>query len=341
VKIVDGELVRGTDRVAIRGTIDLRDKRPHVDLALEAPRVHVGSWVATQVAATIRGSAGDLRICGTGSIDELVIDACATVDKDRARGVVHVALPSSIAGLLLQGAKVHADVDVDLATRAFSLTNGTATAESVHLDRVALREVELPFSVRGSIGDSVRLDTEHALVLSSRSGTVTLGSATIPVERPMIAATGIVTLGPLELHLGPREEPLEITAAVHGVSLDAIAGAATQKRVRATGSVDGTIVLSATAQGIRVRGGELATTASGTLRVTDAAKLATDLDKPFAVHARIGAALADFAYSRIALRVDRDPDMILSIHGRGRRVPQEIQIDVNVRGLLAQNEGSP
>lgn len=341
VEIVDGELAHGDDRIAIRGTIDLREKRPRVALSIEAPRLHVGTWVATDVAGTIRGSVGDLQICGTGSIEHLEIDACATVDAARARGVVRVALPASIAGATLSDATVRADIDVDLATRAFFVTNGIATARSVQLDRVSLREVELPFSFSGSIGDSLRLAADRGLVLSSRAATVALGGAAIPIERPVIAASGVVELGPVDLHLGPREEPLEITAVVHGVSLDAITSAATQKRVRGTGFVDGTVVLAATEHGIRLRGGELATTASGTLRVADASKLAADMDRPFAVHARIGAALADFAYSKIGLRLDHEPDMLLSIHGRGRRVPQEIQIDVNVRGLLAQNEGSP
>jgi hypothetical protein len=54
---------------------------------------------------------------------------------------------------------------------------------------------------------------------------------------------------------------------------------------------------------------------------------------------RIVAALADFDYTRLALSIDDDPDLHLTLDGQGRRVAQQLDIDVNVRGLLARNEG--
>jgi len=54
------------------------------------------------------------------------------------------------------------------------------------------------------------------------------------------------------------------------------------------------------------------------------------------VHRRIENALSDFAYDRLALVVrapGSDPDATLVLHGRGKRVAQELAITVNLRGV--------
>jgi hypothetical protein len=81
--------------------------------------------------------------------------------------------------------------------------------------------------------------------------------------------------------------------------------------------------------------GGLAVASGGELRLTDAAwrdRLAASAwDKDLAIHRRVAAALADFAYSRLTLAFGADPTVQLSINGRGKRVAQDLDLVVNVR----------
>jgi hypothetical protein len=46
----------------------------------------------------------------------------------------------------------------------------------------------------------------------------------------------------------------------------------------------------------------------------------------------------DFAYDRLTCVVQprgRDPEAILLLHGRGTRVPQEVELAINIRGARA------
>jgi hypothetical protein len=57
-----------------------------------------------------------------------------------------------------------------------------------------------------------------------------------------------------------------------------------------------------------------------------------------ALHRRILLALSDFAYDRWTIDVQSpgsDPDCIVVLHGAGLRLPQELDLTFNIRGLRA------
>jgi len=47
---------------------------------------------------------------------------------------------------------------------------------------------------------------------------------------------------------------------------------------------------------------------------------------------RIGAALADFRFSKLAVVIGDEPDVHLEVRGQGKRIPQQIDLVLNVRG---------
>ena len=51
------------------------------------------------------------------------------------------------------------------------------------------------------------------------------------------------------------------------------------------------------------------------------------------VHQRIAAALTEFEYSRLDLVLGADPDLRVSMFGRGKRVRQEIDLVMDIRGV--------
>jgi hypothetical protein len=373
VVIDAGELDVGGDRLAVRGTIDLRAPLAVFDLAAYAPTIHVGPTLVEGMAATIRGPANHLRACGTGLIERARVDACIRRDSDetaslewRARevddnwsangrgqltyanesvaftgGLVEASLAErTIGGFAIEHATVHAEVDGDFGARSFAL-RGELVAEKLSNKAVTIRGARLPFDVVGVVDQAVKMHSDRELVLSAASAIVTSAGVAVRIERPVVAAHGATSIGDVvELAAGTPDRSFAIVAKLRGISVDRVLAAATGNRVRGTGILDGELVFDLDDRKLALVGGELAARGPGRLLATNPGSLAKVDASSFAVHRRIAAALADFDYTRLALSIDDDPDLRLSLEGRGRRVAQELDVDVNVRGLLARNAGS-
>lgn len=348
VTIVDGKL----DEIAVSGTIDLGGS---VDLVARAPRLRIGPVVARDVAATVRGPLRELRACATGTLDAGVqLDACATLDaRTRARaqlvwqahgraGSAHGTarlvragdafaiedgtLEAVVAAHTTHGITVErASLRATLAGPLDELVlRGELRAGRLAAEQVSLRDAVLPFELAGS---PARLRSHQPLVLAAASATVTAAGRSLRVDTPTITARG--ALGRIALG---GDAPLRVAVKLRGVSVDHVLAAASRDRIRGTGVFDGELVFD---DSFALVGGGLAARAPGRLRVK---ALAGITDPDVALHHRVAAALADFNYARLAVSVAGDPELKLTVQGRGRRVPQAIAIDVNVRGLLARTE---
>ncbi|HEY4175451.1 MAG TPA: YdbH domain-containing protein [Kofleriaceae bacterium] len=316
VNIVDADVGIGIDRVVVRGSIDLSRGEPRLDLVVNAPVLHVGSTVARNMAAVIQGPVSAVHVVASARVDRIETASGPTTVDD---------------------AVVHAEIDADLSRRTFAI-RGLMVAREARVARVTVHQPQLPFFLAGSASNGLHLRSDAPLVLTARTATIAVGDALIPLDTPVLTARGMSVLGGVDLQLGSDDVPLSVSATVHDVPLDNVIAAATRGRAHATGTIDGSLVFMRGANGLELRSGDLSTPTSGALRIAGAATLLGDPAQPFAVQARLAAALGDFVYSRISLHVDRNPDAVLSIEGRGRKIPQALLVDVNVRGLLAQNE---
>ena len=357
VTIVDGMV----DELAVAGTIDLRGS---VDLTAKSPAMHVGGRVVNDVAATVRGPVRELRACATGNLDGVQLDACAefdararehadlvwaaTHDAWSAKGTARlVRTPDSLAieggrvdavlaartvrGVAIHDATLHAKIagDLDRIT-----AYGELAVREITSEQLAVRGAALPFAFTGSFEEGVKLRSERELVLTATSATLTTGGRSVRIAAPVITGRGSYAVGKTTLAV-VTDDPLRLVAKLRGVSVDGVLAAASRDRVRGTGVLDGELVFDET---LALVGGALTARSPGRLHVGALAQEQAQTDAAFAVHRRIAAALADFDYSQLALKVVGDPELRLSLRGRGRRVPQALAIDVNVRGLLAQHE---
>jgi hypothetical protein len=108
-------------------------------------------------------------------------------------------------------------------------------------------------------------------------------------------------------------------------------------RLDGTGLVDGNVVFRIDPSGASVVRGELKTRAGGRLRVADR-ELRERASGPIsnkALHRRVTGALVDFEYTSLDAVLQppgSDPELVVTAHGHGASIPQELALVVNVRG---------
>ncbi len=93
-------------------------------------------------------------------------------------------------------------------------------------------------------------------------------------------------------------------------------------RMSGTGTLDGDVVLGIGPEGLSIARGEVRARGAGTLRA------------PLPGDDRVSATLADFAFDKLSARLGAQgqPDIVVSIAGRGKRNGQHIDLSINVRG---------
>jgi hypothetical protein len=268
--------------------------------------------VAGTVTETIQWRAGDLRIgdaslvglTGTVSRDgtvEWIADSGrwreARVDRPSGRisgGVVEVSAPRGTWNQL-------------------AITSLHATRDrrgEVHVDWRDARYGRLAFG-RGELV----LVTEADRWLLARGSVVAYGGK-IAIARPVAVSA------PIELD-------------VRGIQLGSVLGVVSTK-TKGSGVLDGAIT---------VRGGELERFALrargvGAFQVGDPAWVESAVTSIAAGHVavsqRVGGALADFEYAKLGVVLTpttSGPALRIELHGTGRRVRQELDLVINVRGL--------
>jgi hypothetical protein len=286
-----------------------------------------GALVLRDVAVHVRDRGDRYETCVSAKLGAIRIDACGVLEyAGRALyvrgGHVELAVPAQTwRGAALGPATISADVSGNLSTLDLRL-RGTATLASADLHAplatAELAGLTLPFSVHARGG---AIAEDAPLVVQIARAAIVTGGKRVPIA-PAIT-----------LHAGwPR---WSANVAWTGLDLAVALPAATRGRVTGTGVVDGELVFRGDRTSVALSAGAAIARAGGELRLSDVAittALATHVaDHPRALHHRIAGALADFHFASLALAFGADPDVRISLAGRGNRVPQELDLTINVR----------
>lgn len=274
---------------------------------------------------------------------------------DLARSPVRTGSPAHrVAAELLRvriSGTARAKIDLDLDTIAKSTVDVDVEGATVDDPERDLR-VE---GVRGSIrlarieplvtADDARFEWRRATVDDKRIGR---GRARVALEREGVRVVdlGVAALGGeisvLPFRVDRAGTPFDLDVVVHGLAVDDVLETVSKGRASGTGRVDGVVSLRVERKpDLRVvfDGGSLSARAPGRIRVKDVSWANETLRfgrDDFPLHRRILAALSDFRYRRLALTLPRDrrnSRATLRVGGRGRVVPQTLDLTVNVRGI--------
>jgi len=149
------------------------------------------------------------------------------------------------------------------------------------------------------------------------------------------AMGGVLSVG--SVVEGPHER-LDVMVNVRGVQLQRVLAGISRGHIDGTGMLDGELGLSSDESGWSLTGGSLRGRGTGAIRVADAEwrRRAAASTSQYALHQRIAGALADFEYSQLAVALGPQaagPDLRISTRGRGKRVLQELDLVINLRGV--------
>ncbi|HET9988003.1 MAG TPA: YdbH domain-containing protein [Kofleriaceae bacterium] len=179
------------------------------------------------------------------------------------------------------------------------------------------------------------LGEPHRLAWTAISGLpIAAGAGELTLQYPRISAAHVAMLGG-ELRVVPFTLGTP-ALAVHaeGLAVADVVALASRGRATGTGVLDGNFIFDHGKLGRAV----FAARAPGALRLRDPLwpTLLASIEAGPALHRRILLALSDFAYDRWTIDVQQsgiDPDCIMVLHGHGLRLPQELDLTFNVRGL--------
>ncbi len=233
------------------------------------------------------------------------------------------AWPESLAGFELHGFEL--GIDWPDLTEPRSAPRQRLRWQQIKLGDMGIRAGNCVFAIEG-----------HELVVANLRWTMEDG--------------GEIQTG--AFRVGPDTSKLSLGLTVRNLSLQSWCDMLGKDKVAATGRVSGRLRASvAWRPRLRVRllAGHIATTRPGILRVSDD----EDTTKLLEAHVdqiarrvspehhelikrRIFGALRDFAFERLAFDVlPHAEDLTLAVHlkGKGRRVPQELDLNVNLNGI--------
>jgi hypothetical protein len=288
---------------------DLRIERGHADLAF-GPRT-LGSVAIGRASASTEIA---------GNLARFALDV---------RGHLHVE--SILASdLSLRGLEVPLDLRIEsgrIAPRAAVVASiGEASfvvgGRQLRFDSPGLVVHDgQPFTWSAFAGDEHRLTWTAIAGLPLELGA---GSLAIRFADPLVASGHVRALGG-ELVLAPFSlRSGTATVRVDGVSVARVANLLPGGRIAATGVLDGELVFDHDRSGVRLERAALHARSSGELHVS-----------------RVPTAVGDFQYDRLTCEVlpaGHDPEAIISIHGKGIRSRQELELAINVRGVRALAE---
>jgi len=207
---------------------------------------------------------------------------------------------------------------LDLGTRVAQLANPTLIVHDA-----------TPFAWPGFLAEP------HRLAWTAVSGLpIAAGAGGFTLQYPRITDAHVAMLGG-ELRVVPFALGApDLTVHAEGLAVADVVALASGGRATGTGVLDGNFVLHRGSLGRAV----FAARAPGALRLRDPLwpTLLASIEAGPALHRRILLALSDFAYDRWTIDVQPpgiDPDSTMVLHGHGLRLPQELDLTFNVRGL--------
>ncbi|HET7505394.1 MAG TPA: YdbH domain-containing protein [Kofleriaceae bacterium] len=130
----------------------------------------------------------------------------------------------------------------------------------------------------------------------------------------------------------------ELVLRARGLELHRVLAAFAHGHADGSDALDGELALQLGDAGVSVTRGALRARRPGTLQLSDPAwrARATASATGFALHQRIAATLSDFAYARLTAVLQPtgvDPELQVATQGRGKRVAQELDLVINLRGV--------
>ena len=341
---------------------------PVLDLTAYTPAWKLGSLALRDVVIKAHGSDAAIHACAAGTIAGARVVACGQLARHgsafriadgRAR---FTATSGPLAGaardVTLAGTVSPLALDVEGTAHAAELPIAHATGVElpidVHLERAGGSIAVIPrtplVAHAMAVDGDVKL-VEPSLVLAETrttldaiagaphplhwvratglpvelgagSATLQLVSRGVRVASARLAALGgDVAIDPFELHGTGMPKAM---VHLHGLALARVLDAVGRGRVCGSGLLDGDVELHD-----GVASANLYARGRGNVQVHG---LGAPLGKELT---RVSSALEDFAYDRLTLTVrppGNEPESTLVLHGRGKNIPQELELTVHLRG---------
>ena len=330
------------------------------------------TWQLVATNATGHGSArltwtrgGDVRI-EHGTVELVVAprtiggvaigqaSVAAEVDGDLSRlafelhGRVHVA-SVLVGGLSLRGL----EIPLELRTESERIVPQTAIVATLDEATLVVGDHALHFSSPTILVHDVHpfawaalAGDEHRLTWTAIGGLpVDVGSGSVGVElvpNEVRVTSGQVQLLGGELVVAPfslrSETPFDVAMRLDGLSVAQVVSFATGGHVVGSGALDGQLVVHHDASGFGLERATVHARSGGELHVREPRWPQLTSPAAMSLQRRLAIAFTDLQYDRLTCVLQppgHDPEAILSLHGRATRVPQEIDLAINLRGVRA------
>ena len=318
----------------------------------------VAAAAVGEVTVQLRGKSAFV-LAGSCRVDLLDGERVLDLAVQRGEGPYDVAVGatgwSGGGGLALRAHVPLADLDaatVGVRLERFDL----ASAAGLQLDALSgeLQLVGLPLPVTGS---AQVLRWQRLRFAKVQAGAGELWFELDP-DRELLATVrqhALDDVGAVEirgLRLAPGVTSLPATIAFDQVALREWLELLSRGRITGEGRVTGTVdvvVHTAPQLELDLRGGEVAAVRGGLVRFLEdeqtrqlvrqhAEQIAAAAGHGNVVKERIVGALEEFEYDELEFRIDPDAEgdgVTLRVHasGKGRKVPQQLELDVNLRGF--------
>jgi hypothetical protein len=287
-------------------------------------------WIVCALVVAGAARSAGAAVCVSTELDGAKIVACGDVHvKNGAWSMrsarTKIAVPArATRDATIGEASITAELAGSFADRAFE-AKGEARIARVEL-RTAVatatfRDVRVPFDVRiRMVGGKLTIVPTHPLA-------VTIGAAALEADGASVAIRPEITIRGAWPHW--RAE-----IAWRGVELGAVVDTLTRGRVWGTGVIDGDLLLVADRTDVTLASGAVRARHRGRLRITDPdwqARLAGGSAGDLAIHERVAGALAELDYTELGFVLGGDPPVRMTLRGRGVRIPQDLELVVNLR----------
>lgn len=357
--------------VSIEATLAIVDERWLLELAAVADRQRVTASVQLPSSAPDRMSpaVGTVELCvhgtqplelsGTCELAAMPAGRSLRLDLQRRPGSFEVV----VAGTTCSGEgtlELHASVPFDaldaavVAARCVDLELASAAGMQLHglAADVHLRGLPVPVSV-GPQQVTWRRALLAGVPLGSGEATLALlpgAELGLRLRQRTVDEVGSVEIRELRWAPGLRSAP--VTMVFEQVPLRGGLELLSRGRITGEGRLSGSLELVAQIEprpAVDLRGGRLVAAPGGFVRFLDDADTETMLRQHTAqialasghealVQERLVAALREFAYTALEFAIDAaGEDVTLRVHaaGVGRKVPQQLRLDVNLHGFDA------
>ncbi len=322
----ESDLVLGRARVAVPLAFGAGAQEPVASVAAR----HL-SWRGVRLCAAtgeVRFGAEAVRVdvrCPFGGEAPATLSALLALG---GGGTLDVVVPEST----IDAADPVARVLRDLTSLAVSGTIGG----DVHLDLGSDRG-RTRFAFREASVGGVGLGPGAAVVAFDGDGVVTFEDAVVELGGGRVQAA--------PFRIDPDDPELDLSLAVHGLKLREVLRTVSDGRASGTGELDGRLAFRMRLEprlGVEIGDSVLSARGKGRIRIGDAAlresveRSAKSMPYDEQLRRHVTGALTDFEYTELSLAFRKSGAagrLRASVHGRGKVVPQELRLTLDVNGV--------